>query len=553
MATPTTYFYGKDKSGNPVYESSKPGAKATTAAPSGPVINDSPLNTPGTAGTAAIPSAPSKDSKLPPNATPPPAFTTAKANVENVANTGAPVPSPTGAGDPLTGRDTTAKIPDTPAGYTAETPYKATYQALTDSNVPAPQKKSDAATIMSKAMPPPKEDTTVVDAYADPVTSKIFESVTKLLNPVQQTSTLLQDYKSLYKHSGLDQINQEIIDADTIIHGTENDIRNEIQTAGGFGTDSQVQAMALARNKSLLVKYNQLVQMKTDATNQLNTLSQLNAQDKQMAQQRTNQQLDTLFKMADFQQQAQNNIKEQARWLTQTMGADGVYNAYSQDPRQLSFLEKSLGLPQGGMASLAQQAQTERARETEKENLQLQGLRSSLLTDQAQRANIYSQIKDRETQAEMGVPTLTGKPQNAIQAAANGYADRLNQANITLDSLGSKFTGSFDYGNYLPNALQSADRQAFEQAKRNFVTAVLRRESGAAISPSEFQTEELKYFPQPGDKPDTVVRKSVARNTAINNVYREANVARPVLPGQIVESGGKKYRIASDGETLEPI
>jgi len=37
----------------------------------------------------------------------------------------------------------------------------------------------------------------------------------------------------------------------------------------------------------------------------------------------------------------------------------------------------------------------------------------------------------------------------------------------------------------------------FEQAKKNFVNAVLRLESGAVISPSEFTNADKQYFPQP--------------------------------------------------------
>lgn len=174
--------------------------------------------------------------------------------------------------------------------------------------------------------------------------------------------------------------------------------------------------------------------------------------------------------------------------------------------------------------------------------------------EKAQIANIYSQIAERNNPTGGGgVVTLTGKPQNASQSSANGYADRLNMSNIVIDDIGGKFTGTFDVGGSMPNFLQSGERQSYEQAKRNFITAVLRRESGAAISPSEFDTEALKYFPQAGDKPETVIQKSNARNTAINNVYREANVSRPVLPGMIIESNGVKYRVASDGETLEKI
>lgn len=168
---------------------------------------------------------------------------------------------------------------------------------------------------------------------------------------------------------------------------------------------------------------------------------------------------------------------------------------------------------------------------------------------QAQLDNLYSQITERNN-SDGGVQTITGKPQNASQASANGYADRVAEADVIISTLGGDFTGSLAIGGKLPNVLQGGDRQAYEQAKRNFVNAVLRRESGAAISPTEFDSAQKQYFPQAGDKADVVAQKENSRNTAINNLYREANVARPVLPGQIIESGGKKYRVESDGETL---
>lgn len=152
-----------------------------------------------------------------------------------------------------------------------------------------------------------------------------------------------------------------------------------------------------------------------------------------------------------------------------------------------------------------------------------------------------------------GTPTLTGKPQNATQATANGYANRINESNVVINNLGSKFSGKLAIGGALPNMFQSAERQSYEQAKRNFITAVLRRESGASIAPSEFETAEKQYFPQQGDKQETVEQKEKARNTVINNFYNEANVLRPVMPNDIIQSGGKKYKVGMDGETLTEI
>lgn len=118
--------------------------------------------------------------------------------------------------------------------------------------------------------------------------------------------------------------------------------------------------------------------------------------------------------------------------------------------------------------------------------------------------------------------TINGKMLNATQAKAAGYAQRTIEADKTINNIGKNFTGVTDYGDYLPNALQSSDRQIYEQAKRNFVNAVLRQESGAAISSSEFNSAENQYFPKAGDAPGVVAQKAANRKTVIENLAREA-------------------------------
>lgn len=122
--------------------------------------------------------------------------------------------------------------------------------------------------------------------------------------------------------------------------------------------------------------------------------------------------------------------------------------------------------------------------------------------------------------------TNTGKPLNDTQATAYGYAQRLLEANQTINRLGSAFTGVSSYlGQVLPNIMKNEERQQYEQAQRNFINAVLRKESGAVISPEEFKNARQQYFPQPGDKTGTVTQKAQNRETAINNLYRSAGVA----------------------------
>ena len=68
----------------------------------------------------------------------------------------------------------------------------------------------------------------------------------------------------------------------------------------------------------------------------------------------------------------------------------------------------------------------------------------------------------------------------------------------------------------------STEQQQTEQARRNFVSAVLRKESGAAIGVDEYKNEERKYFPQAGDTDKVIKQKQEARELAIEALKAQA-------------------------------
>jgi hypothetical protein len=139
--------------------------------------------------------------------------------------------------------------------------------------------------------------------------------------------------------------------------------------------------------------------------------------------------------------------------------------------------------------------------------------------------------------------TGSGKPLTESQGNATAFGMRMNESNAILNDLEKKgvtntgiirstiastagmtpFIGEklqqnvSSAMNLLPSALggPSAEQQQVDAARKNFITAVLRKESGAAISPSEFYTESQKYFPQPGDSDAVMKQKRHARETAI--------------------------------------
>lgn len=127
------------------------------------------------------------------------------------------------------------------------------------------------------------------------------------------------------------------------------------------------------------------------------------------------------------------------------------------------------------------------------------------------------------------------KPLNENQANATAYGLRMKEANSILEDLSKKgvlkgaviertpLIGSA-LGQSLPSVLggTSSAQQQVNQAKSNFITAVLRKESGAVISDSEFEREDQKYFPQINDNQDVIKQKEKARKLAIQAIEVQA-------------------------------
>ena len=74
-----------------------------------------------------------------------------------------------------------------------------------------------------------------------------------------------------------------------------------------------------------------------------------------------------------------------------------------------------------------------------------------------------------------------------------------------------KDTKQFVLDTKVPYLFKSDRFKQIEQAQRDFINAVLRRESAAVIGEPEFENARLQYFPQPGDTPEVVKQKQKNR------------------------------------------
>lgn len=122
--------------------------------------------------------------------------------------------------------------------------------------------------------------------------------------------------------------------------------------------------------------------------------------------------------------------------------------------------------------------------------------------------------------AQLAASLKGEKPLTEFQGKSVTFGTRAAEAHNILNSL--EGTYSTISANYLPSFVNSEEGQKAKQAQDNFVNAVLRQESGAAINSSEFSNAKKQYFPQPGDSEAVLAQKRQNRETVIKGFARQA-------------------------------
>lgn len=133
------------------------------------------------------------------------------------------------------------------------------------------------------------------------------------------------------------------------------------------------------------------------------------------------------------------------------------------------------------------------------------------------------------------------------QAKAAGYYSRMQNSNQVMTDP-SVTSAVMDWKQkaksavpFVGNSLVSDKFQAGDQAQRDFINALLRRESGAVIAPSEFENAQKQYFPQFGDGEAVLLQKAKNREIAMQGILGASGGARYNIPPQTkapVQSGG---------------
>ena len=137
-------------------------------------------------------------------------------------------------------------------------------------------------------------------------------------------------------------------------------------------------------------------------------------------------------------------------------------------------------------------------------------------------------IDENPLAAETIYTALMGKSNKDIKLDAEarqavGFADRMESAEKELEEISKKYDRSGAMQGILsiiPNQMKSQERRQYEAVMLDWITANLRRESGAAIGQEEYKNDMKKYFPSAGDSKETMELKARRRKEAVRAITK---------------------------------
>lgn len=127
--------------------------------------------------------------------------------------------------------------------------------------------------------------------------------------------------------------------------------------------------------------------------------------------------------------------------------------------------------------------------------------------------------------------TMAGQPlgpknKDLTESQGNAVAFAMRAQNALENLQRSGNIGTYDYGaSRVPvvgNAMMTDKGQSAMNAEKQFLAAVLRKESGAAISQGEYDSYGAQFFARPGDDAATLEQKARNREVAIRGLRVQA-------------------------------
>lgn len=153
---------------------------------------------------------------------------------------------------------------------------------------------------------------------------------------------------------------------------------------------------------------------------------------------------------------------------------------------------------------------------------------------------------------------VAGKPLTEGQSKDVGFATR---ARAALDTLETRADGLTSRGQAALEAVpfgfgrdyQDPQYQIARNAADNLMLSILRKDTGAAVTPSEEAAYGRVFLPQPGDSPELLAQKSRARVLAVEGLEAGMPSEAILAQGQaLLDAGTDPNAGAGTGQTAAP-
>jgi len=314
------------------------------------------------------------------------------------------------------------------------------------------------------------------------------------LSPPSTQKMLFEGMKQIQSQQAqLGQDKLELMDLEAIMDGTSEDIAKEVEAGNGFATTSQIAAMTVARNSTLLKKATYLQNKISIQQDLVANSTQLLSFEKEMANTQFSQRMAVVQYQQQNNERMQNAFKDSISTIQKSVGWSGLLQTYQDNPRQLGYVESLYG-GAGSVARLAEEEKRQQAIVSEEDQLNLE----------LKRAQINA--TNRSNNGSGG--GTSGKPISS--ATALNIADS-NAAVEMLGNLGNSLT---EYSNILGpikgrfNAMNPYNTDAqYLQSLVNSTKQIVGKYLEGGVLRAEDEVKYEKILPKLSDTPDVAKEK----------------------------------------------
>ena len=165
----------------------------------------------------------------------------------------------------------------------------------------------------------------------------------------------------------------------------------------------------------------------------------------------------------------------------------------------------------------------------------------------AEKASYLQLQEQKRPTTNINIPSEGERKAATLASRLNFSVGQMNQA-IGLDpkaaapNTAAEIARFLTRSEFLPNVLNSQQRQIVEAGQEDVLDAALTLGTGAAYSREQLAGYRKSFFPQMGDTPETVKSKQAR----LNNLLRSAEVASGRAAGQITAPIPKLPNVATD-------